>query len=187
MAQPKKGAPGALETVRAFVNTLDVESGRDQLDDPGKLETWLREHGLLEEEDQANGGGVRRALALREALRVLLLVNAGQEVSPEALSTLNGTAERARLGLQFAEDGSARLEPGTGGLDGALGRLLAIASAAMADGSWSRLKACRADTCRWAFYDQTRNRSGVWCDMAVCGNRTKVRTYRRRHGSDARP
>ena len=50
----------------------------------------------------------------------------------------------------------------------------------MADGTWSRLKACRAGTCRWAFYDHTRNRSGVWCTMDVCGNRTKVRSFRER-------
>ncbi|MBW3563024.1 MAG: CGNR zinc finger domain-containing protein, partial [Actinobacteria bacterium] len=45
-----------------------------------------------------------------------------------------------------------------------------------------RLKVCRSDTCRWAFYDSSRNRSGKWCDMAVCGNRTKVANYRERHG-----
>ena len=53
---------------------------------------------------------------------------------------------------------------------------------AVADGSWSRLKACRSETCRWAFFDAARNRSRAWCDMAVCGNRAKARAYRRRHG-----
>ena len=55
---------------------------------------------------------------------------------------------------------------------------------AVRDRSWQRVKACRADDCRWAFYDRSRNRSGVWCDMAVCGNRAKVRAYRRR-GTEA--
>jgi predicted RNA-binding Zn ribbon-like protein len=48
----------------------------------------------------------------------------------------------------------------------------------MLDGSWSRLKACRQ--CGWAFYDYSRNRSGSWCSMQLCGNRTKTRAYRRR-------
>jgi len=48
------------------------------------------------------------------------------------------------------------------------------------DGTWARVKACVADDCQWAFYDSSRNRSGRWCDMAVCGNREKVRTYRSR-------
>jgi predicted RNA-binding Zn ribbon-like protein len=50
----------------------------------------------------------------------------------------------------------------------------------MSDGTWARVKACRAEDCRWAFYDFSRNRSGTWCDMAVCGNRAKVRAYRAR-------
>jgi predicted RNA-binding Zn ribbon-like protein len=50
----------------------------------------------------------------------------------------------------------------------------------MADGSWQRLKACRSDTCRWAFVDNARNRSRQWCDMRVCGNRQKARLYRQR-------
>jgi len=53
---------------------------------------------------------------------------------------------------------------------------------AQADGTWDRMKACAADTCRWAFYDHSRNRSRQWCDMAVCGNRAKARTYRKRAG-----
>jgi predicted RNA-binding Zn ribbon-like protein len=50
----------------------------------------------------------------------------------------------------------------------------------MADGTWDRLKACAADDCHWAFYDHTRNRSGRWCSMAVCGNRAKVERFRER-------
>jgi predicted RNA-binding Zn ribbon-like protein len=51
----------------------------------------------------------------------------------------------------------------------------------MSEGTWSRLKACLADTCQWAFYDQSKNRSAHWCSMAVCGNRAKARAYRNRH------
>jgi len=68
-----------------------------------------------------------------------------------------------------------------GGVAGALGRLLAIVGAAQDEGTWARLKACLADDCQWAYYDLSRNRSAVWCDMKVCGNREKVRSYRERH------
>lgn len=47
--------------------------------------------------------------------------------------------------------------------------------------TWPRLKACREDTCRWAFYDHSKNRSGHWCSMEVCGARHKARQYRARH------
>ena len=64
--------------------------------------------------------------------------------------------------------------------------MLAIVFRAMEDGTWARLKACREDTCQWAFYDRSKNRSATWCSMAVCGNRAKARTYRQRHRGEAK-
>ncbi len=71
--------------------------------------------------------------------------------------------------------------PVAGGFDGALGAIVAAIHAGVADGTWPRLKACERDVCRWAFYDQSKNRSGHWCSMSVCGQREKNRrAYRRR-------
>jgi predicted RNA-binding Zn ribbon-like protein len=42
-----------------------------------------------------------------------------------------------------------------------------------------RMKIC--GNCGWLFIDRSKNRSRAWCDMAVCGNRTKAnRHYRRK-------
>ncbi len=41
-----------------------------------------------------------------------------------------------------------------------------------------RLKCC--DGCGRLFVDASRNRSRRWCDMRECGNRAKVRKFRRR-------
>ena len=179
MSQP---APGALEAVRAFVNTVNLEDEQEQLTDPRALGTWLRERELLD------GGGraptvadLRRAVDLREALRELLLGHHGDhEPASGAAETVDAAARRARLEMRFDERGTATLAPAAAGVDGALGRLLSIVAAAQADGSWERLKACPWDTCRWAFYDHSKNRSGRWCSMEVCGNRAKVAAYRRR-------
>ncbi len=44
-----------------------------------------------------------------------------------------------------------------------------------------RMKIC--GHCGWLFIDKSRNRSRLWCDMAVCGNRVKAsRHYRRSRG-----
>jgi predicted RNA-binding Zn ribbon-like protein len=176
-------APGDLELVRTFVNTFDVETGSDELADPPSLERWLRAHGLLRGGPRPGGAEVVAARRLREAIRTLLLENNGVSVRKEAALTLSRTARRAALTPVFDPDGNAALEPAAGGVDGALGRMLSVVAAAMTDGTWSRLKACRADDCRWAFYDHARNRSRHWCSMSVCGNRTKARTYRRRHAA----
>jgi predicted RNA-binding Zn ribbon-like protein len=176
----KQAAPGALDLVRLFVNTLEVESGHDELDSPAALEHWLKARSLLPPEEHAKREDVPRAARLREALRSVLRSHVGEVVDEGAVGTLNEAVEQAALTVQFTPVGEVRLEPGAAGVAGALGRLLSAVAGAMADGTWNRLKVCRADTCRWAFYDHTRNRSGTWCDMAVCGNRTKVRAYRRR-------
>jgi len=67
----------------------------------------------------------------------------------------------------------------------AIGRFLAIIHESITQGTWQRLKVCRNDICRWAFYDSSRNRSGAWCTMAICGNRMKGRTFRSRHPAPA--
>jgi predicted RNA-binding Zn ribbon-like protein len=173
-------APGELERVRDFVNTLDVESGTDALSTPEELRTWLDDQGL-DPGRIATRADLVAARRLREAIRALLLENNGLSVRKEAALTLNRAAARAEVGLRFDSGGEVRLEPTARGVDAALGRLLAVAASAMVDGTWARLKACRADDCQWAFYDHARNHSRHWCSMAVCGNRTKARTYRRRH------
>ncbi len=55
--------------------------------------------------------------------------------------------------------------------------------ASTAAGEWERLKVCARDTCRWAFYDASRNHARRWCSMAGCGNYVKMR---RRAGERAR-
>lgn len=54
----------------------------------------------------------------------------------------------------------------------------AVITAAVADGSWPRLKACAADTCRWVHYDRSPAGRSRWCTLAVCGSRAKMRTSR---------
>jgi predicted RNA-binding Zn ribbon-like protein len=181
MVMTTQTAPGELERVRDFVNTFDVESGADDLSSPAALRTWLYDQGLSPGRS-ATPADLVAARRLREAIRALLLENNGLSVRKEAALTLNRAAARAGMSLRFDSGAEVRLEPAARGVDAALGRLVAIAASAMVDGTWTRLKACRADDCQWAFYDHARNHSRHWCSMAVCGNRTKARTYRRRHG-----
>jgi predicted RNA-binding Zn ribbon-like protein len=98
----------------------------------------------------------------------------------QARTVLERVARRGELSAHFQGESGALLEPNAQGIAGALARLLVPVFESMLDGSWLRVKVCRASDCRWAFYDHSRNRSGVWCEMAVCGNRAKVRTYRSR-------
>jgi predicted RNA-binding Zn ribbon-like protein len=113
------------------------------------------------------------ARELREALRTLLRANNGVAVDVAGASRVLSRAARvADLRVGFA-DGTLVFE--------STERILAVVAESMADGSWPRLKACRSDTCQFAFIDTARNRSRQWCDMAICGNREKARRFRSRH------
>ena len=115
-----------------------------------------------------------------EALRAMLRVNHGEPLDPAALEVVNRAAAALPLRVGFDAEGQPVLGPGSAGCRGALAVLLAGVARASAQGTWERLKACSADSCQWAFYDRSKNRSGRWCSMQTCGNRTKTRTYRSR-------
>ena len=173
-------APGRLRTVQRFVNTLDIENGVEELETPAALARLLDEIGVLSDGNPLTGHDLRYALEVREALRRLLLANNGPPPDAETLATLERAGKAAHLALGFGRDGAAELVPQAGGIEGALGRILAVVQTAMAAGTWSRLKACRRDVCFWVFYDRSKNHSSKWCAMSVCGNRTKkARAHRR--------
>jgi predicted RNA-binding Zn ribbon-like protein len=174
--------PPELALVSSFVNTLDVESGADEIARPEGLATWLREQRLILRETAVGGEDVARASGLREAVRQHLVANNGGMLDPSAADALEGQARRSLLGVEL-RGGHARLVAGADGVDGALGSILAAVATAMLEGTWPRLKACAADTCRWAFVDRSNNQSRHWCTMRVCGNREKVRAYRARQAS----
>ena len=124
---------------------------------------------------------LRRATDAREGLRALLMANNGLSADAERLEHLDRAAARAQVRVAFPAGGQAELAPAGAGVDGALARLFAIAAAAAERGEWSRLKACPRESCLWAFYDHSKNRSGRWCRMEACGNIEKARAFRERH------
>ena len=176
-------APGDLELVRRFVNTRDVEEGTDELDGPEALLGWFVGMELLDEEASADDRDLQRALALREGIRSLLLANNGEEIEPTHLRELNRAAGSMCLTVRFDEEGSPTFEPESSGVSAALGRILTAVVLAADEGIWGRLKVCPNDACQWAFYDRSKNRSGRWCTMEVCGNRMKARAFRQRQST----
>jgi predicted RNA-binding Zn ribbon-like protein len=172
-------APGRLRLVQQFVNTVDHEHGREVLHEPAQLRRLLVELGLLGADEPVDAAGLHRAMDVREALRSLALENNAGAADQAARVLLERIAADGRLAVRF-EGRTAVLAPSVAGVRGAFADLVGIVYTAMADGTWSRLKACRRDVCGWLFYDRSRNRSARWCQMAVCGNRTKTRAYRTR-------
>ncbi len=179
-ADPEKRAPEPLRLVQQLVNSADLEKGEDALETPDALARWLSAHGLVPAGTAISAAEHRRVIDVREGLRAVLYSHNGGDPDPHALERLERAAARAELRASFPADGEPTLAPSCGGASGALAQLLVIVTTAAADGTWSRLKACADSGCRWAFYDHSKNRSGRWCTMAVCGNQQKARSYRAR-------
>ncbi len=178
----RRPAPGHLAVVQAFVNTNDIEGGNEHLRDPVALDAWLRTAGL-HGGTRSSVSDLRRGLELREGLRALGAINAGEQANPLELERLNMAVRRLPLAAALGPHGW-HLEPHAEGVTGALAWIVAVVIEAMSDGTWSRMKACRRDRCRWMFYDYSKNRSGHWCAMEICGNKEKAAAYRsRRQGS----
>jgi len=191
MARQESGerapAPGALGLLQGFVNTNDLNTGRDLLAGPGLLAGWATANGLLRRDVEVTEEDWLLAVALREGLRELLSANSGARVGLRSVQGFNDCARRVGLQTVAGRDGGLRLEPVREGGHQALGQLLSIAVMAQLDGTWARLKVCRQEHCRWAFYDRSKNRSAAWCTMAACGSRAKARAYRRRQRVLAAP
>jgi predicted RNA-binding Zn ribbon-like protein len=180
MATKEQGVPVELQPVLDLVNTFDVEDQLDELSDLGVLRDWLVERKLLDPGAPVSQADLAATVELREALRATLRVNDGHPIDPGAVAVLNRASRELPLRLRFSADGEPDLGPSPDGVRGALATMLASIALAKARGTWSRLKVCSADSCQWAFYDRSKNRSGRWCSMQVCGNRTKTRSYRAR-------
>jgi predicted RNA-binding Zn ribbon-like protein len=173
-------APGGLALIQSLVNTLDIESDIDSLDG---VEGRAR-FGVSEEELPA-------ARELRESLRAALLAHAGHPPHRQ-VTPLGELLARAPLVVTVdAGDGSAALAPAIlapailapAGLAPAhegplLSRVAAAVAEALVEGTWTRLKACEAADCHWAYYDRSPAGRGRWCSMQVCGARAKMRRYR---------
>jgi predicted RNA-binding Zn ribbon-like protein len=171
-------APGRLGLLQRFLNTVAPETNQEMLHSPQRLRAVLAELGLVSPSSPVTEDDLRQALELREALRALALANNGARAEPDTERVVEQAAAGA-LGIRFVDD-IPQLVGTEPGITGALATLAAVVAEAAALGTWPRLKACPAEACGWAFYDRSRNRSGLWCDSAVCGNRAKTRAYRRR-------
>lgn len=184
MASVSTQTPNGLDLVIDFVNTFDPDDGTDALATADGLGGWLGERGLItDERGQLTESDRQVAIRLREALRALMLENNGESVDPGAAEELEAAAQRGQLGVHFGADGSVAIRPAMADLAGALAALLVPLVDAGRDGSWQRVKACRADDCQWAFYDRSPTRNGCWCSMQICGSRAKSRAYRNRTSS----
>jgi predicted RNA-binding Zn ribbon-like protein len=177
--------PAELALVKAFLNSVDIEEGTDSFETVETMHAWLVDRGLLGVEASPTESERRGLIEFREAVREVVDAH-GAAIPSAALATVAAAARTAPLVVALDGTGRTDLRPAGRGLDAVIARLLADVASAQRIGTWRDLRICRRDVCRWAFYDASRNHSGIWCTMSICGNRVKSANLRRRR-SGARP
>jgi predicted RNA-binding Zn ribbon-like protein len=145
---------------------------------------------LAAEADQSPGRA-RDALAalvkLREGLyRVIGVAADGRAARPADLAVVNDAVARVYRGAALAPHAGrlaltfdAAVDPHSLA-DPIAAPIVRAAVALLTSDAAARVRRCADDECGWLFLDTTRSRTRRWCDMAVCGNRAKVRRFRAR-------
>jgi predicted RNA-binding Zn ribbon-like protein len=181
MSQPGGRAPAPPNLVLAqdLANTIDIDMDRDTLTSAAEGAAFARAHGLS---DVFSRRDLERLRDFRELLRDVCSAHAGFDPSEQTITRFNEVMQTAPLVITASPDGSASYAPAPDltGVHALLGEIAAGIARAIADGSWIRLKACEADTCRWVYYDRSPAGRSRWCTMKICGSRAKVRAYRAR-------
>jgi predicted RNA-binding Zn ribbon-like protein len=181
---PRAGPHQALERLIGFVNTNELQESEDQLRGPAETRSWLMAQGL--EVGELDHDDWVAAISFREGVRAAAAANNGYGIDADAVAALRGAIDR--LGFTVRATADASLEVASTTPTGrALAPLVGALMAAQADGSWMRVKACARDSCRWLFYDTTRNKSRTWCTSTSCGSREKAKRYYRRRLQRGRP
>lgn len=167
-------APADAALVRDFVNSVDWQDDVEAWQAPADLEEWFAaKAGVsvrgLSEADLA------LAVRMREGLRSVLLSHAGHDPLPAVLGDFELALGEIPMRMRVESTGEIVLAPAEPRTAAGLGIILAAIDRLRAEGTWDRLKACSRDSCRWAYWDVSSNRSGRWCSMDICGNYIKMR------------
>ncbi len=172
--------PPHVQLLIAFTNSVDHDEGTDDLTTPRELATWLLDQGLASSLLRPSKEELRLARELRSALHDAFVSNHDLTEPHRSRGLVHLEAVSGALPLRIsAGAGQPRLRPVETGVRGALSLLLVAVQDSVADDTWRRLKICSDDTCQWAYFDASKNRSRTWCEWG-CGNRQKTRNYRAR-------
>ncbi|MFE6550713.1 CGNR zinc finger domain-containing protein [Streptomyces sp. NPDC057746] len=174
-------APDGLAFVQDLMNTVSAgrPRARDLLADPDEARAWLdqalarwsRTTGAHMAHIELGHRDVEELRSFRDDLRRAAAHGRDGALPPR---------HTAAVAMRFDGSGEVRPEPrGTGWRRVAAPALIEVFQAQRA-GTWQRLKLCRNDRCETAFFDRSRNDSGVWHDVRVCGNAANLRAYRAR-------
>jgi predicted RNA-binding Zn ribbon-like protein len=175
-----------------FVNTVHSHGMVDPCDDlktAEDLAEWAAQAGLLRDRESRQVGRARhhkarfkRAAALRQLLyEIFSRAARGKRPGREALQALQRLYSDAAWHAQFQVEANhyrltwSAIDP----LERVSQEIIRSAADLLTSGALTRVRQCSGEECSWLFVDNSRNGMRRWCDMKACGNRAKVRRFRR--------
>lgn len=182
LPKPVAGHP-VLEFCNTWAGWAEPESlGSEWLADYDRFVVWAEFSGLLPPaaaarlRGRAEDGVMARARALRRVLYGIL-----RHRDTSRFDVLAAEAEEANRLTRLVDTGSTIHFELTDDVD-PLRPLRSVALSAvdlLGRPERETVRACPGDGCGWLFLDPRGRR--VWCSMAACGNRAKVRAHAARH------
>jgi predicted RNA-binding Zn ribbon-like protein len=181
-----------------FTNTVGDRgaTATEHLNVYGDVLSWAETRGVIAHAEAQrlsavaarNAAGARDAtttlVALREALYRTIAASARRQRPAASDLTLINTWVAAAYGQPSlaSRRGVTSLtfrEPAADSLVEPIAIPVARAAVDLLTGdAITRVRSCADHTCGWLFLDTSRNGTRRWCDMAVCGNRSKIRRFR---------
>ena len=194
-------APDGLALVQDLLNTRAMgPHGTDLLDSVAQGRRWLREslepvgvdpheidpHEIDSAALDPDAAGLSWVDDLSDRdLRVLLELRSDLERLVPGAGTLDTGPALIRTTITVSPAGELALHPAGRGPGWFISAVWIQVFLAQQKGTWRRLKLCHNPPCGSAFYDRSKNNSGVWHDARVCGNAANLRASRaRRRAAD---
>ena len=184
-----RGSPGAIPHNLSshpcidFVNSQFTDhTGRGLVYDRLEMEEWRRwfadRCGLVIHQPPS-AMILRDLVNLRQLLRQLL--ESGQQPDDHAVAELDRWLVRPSLSWELGkgdEGVGLRLRWREQGWPALKAAVAVSYVQLLVTGGIERVRVCANPDCSYLFYDETRNQSRRWCDVAICGNLLKVRHHR---------
>jgi predicted RNA-binding Zn ribbon-like protein len=175
-------APGGLELVHDFLNTIGVAThGPDLLADTtlarawaeSAVRTWSALRGVEAQAPALDDADLSKLRALRDTIAKMVAGDPPDERGIGSIRSVSGS-------FALSSTGEVRLDPTGSGWRWMAAALWSEILLSQQHDTWRRIKTCRNHQCGMAFYDRSKNNSGVWCDVKTCGNAANLRASRAR-------
>ena len=179
-----------------FVNTVDLRPASEAKELIPRYDdflAWSRQSKILNpgqeialrklaKADRARAERIRKkAIDARECLfRIVSNLADGGEIPEEVVRKWNRIVSESQSRYEMVPEASGfiwRRRSTPFGLDAPLWPVIHSAVQLLTGPNAARIRKCDGENCNWMFLDTSKRGNRRWCDMTVCGNRAKARSF----------